>query len=196
MLCAMLCALNLSYRSESPRNRVDLYAKALTMLLHLRDAERGIAGLPGDTGKRVLPRDPAWRLTPAGKVEFRSEEALEHISRKLPGIADVDPEVLFKHLLESSGVLREPVPGRVDTVIDGKLVPPRGPRETQSLASIGHRVLKHLPTSLDGLSGAQAELERGAWFFEPERYAEEVLGEPRGADCGPSLRFVGQDWAM
>lgn len=251
LLCAMLCALNLSYRSELPRNRMDLYAKALTMLLHLRDAERGIAGLLGDTEKRVLLRDLAWRLTLANKVEFRSEEALEHVSRKMPGMPDVDvaPEVLFKHLLERSGVLREPVPGRVDfvhrtfleylaadeavqqhhvptliahahlddwwettvmacghatskqaselltgivdraeaeptrarrlrllaaacletvrdvdpqvraridAVIEDKLVPPRSLRETQSLASIGHRVLRHLPTSLDGLSEAQA----------------------------------------
>ncbi|GAA1266723.1 NACHT domain-containing protein [Saccharothrix xinjiangensis] len=304
LLCAMLCALNLSYRSELPRDRMDLYAKALTMLLHLRDAERGIAGLPGDTEKRVLLRDLAWRLTLANRVEFRSEEALEHISRKIPGMPDVDlePGVLFKHLLERSGVLREPVPGRVDfvhrtfleylaadeavqqhhtstliahayldnwwettvmasghatakqaselltgildraeaeptrarrlrllaaacletvrdidpavraridAVIDGKLVPPRSLRETQSLASIGHRVLRHLPTSLDGLSDAQAaatvraaaltgateaiplpagyardtrdgvqeEVERGAQFFEPERYAEEVLAD-------------------
>ncbi|MFD7652470.1 NACHT domain-containing protein [Actinosynnema sp. NPDC059797] len=304
LLCAMLCALNLSYRSELPRNRMDLYAKALTMLLHLRDAERGIAGLLGDTEKRVLLRDLAWRLTLANKVEFRSEEALEHVSRKMPGMPDVDvaPEVLFKHLLERSGVLREPVPGRVDfvhrtfleylaadeavqqhhvptliahahlddwwettvmacghatskqaselltgivdraeaeptrarrlrllaaacletvrdvdpevraridAVIEDKLVPPRSLRETQSLASIGHRVLRHLPTSLDGLSEAQAaatvraaaltgaieaipllaryagdtrdkvqkELERGGQFFEPERYAEEVLAD-------------------
>ncbi|QFZ16092.1 NACHT domain-containing protein [Saccharothrix syringae] len=251
LLCAMLCALNLSHRSELPRNRMDLYAKALAMLLHLRDAERGIAGLLSDTEKRVLLRDLAWRLTLANKVEFPAPEVLEHIARKLPAMPDVDAEaeVLFKHLLERSGVLREPVPGRIDFVhrtfleylaadeaiqqhhigtlvahahldtwwetvvmacghatakqaselltgvlnraeeepsgarhlrllaaacletvkdispevraridamVGAKLVPPRSLRETQSLASIGHRVLRYLPTSLDGLSEAQA----------------------------------------
>lgn len=251
LLCAMLCALNLSYRSELPRNRMELYAKALSMLLHLRDAERGIGSVLSDTEKRVLLRDLAWRLTLANRVEFRAEEALEHVARKLPAMPDVqlEPEVLFKHVLERSGVLREPVPGRVDFVhrtfleylaadeavqqhhistlighahldtwwettvmacghatskqagelltgilergeaepkharhlrllaaacletvkdidpevrsridamIEDKLVPPRSLRETQSLASVGHRILRYLPTSLDGLSEAQA----------------------------------------
>ena len=40
LLCAMLCALNLAHRAELPRNRMDLYAKALSMLLHFRDAPR------------------------------------------------------------------------------------------------------------------------------------------------------------
>jgi NACHT conflict system protein/NACHT domain-containing protein len=118
LLCAMLCALNLAHRSELPRNRMDLYAKALAMLLHLRDAERGISGLLGDTEKRVLLRDLAWRLTLANKVEFPTSEALGHITRKLSGMpnADGDPKPIFEHLLERSGVLREPVPGRVDFV--------------------------------------------------------------------------------
>lgn len=304
LLCAMLCALNLSYRSELPRNRMDLYAKALAMLLHLRDAERGIAGLLSDTEKRVLLRDLAWRLTLANKVELPTAEALEHVTRKLPAMPDVDadPEDLFKHLLERSGVLREPVPGRIDfvhrtfleylaadeavqqhhvgaliahahldtwwetivmacghattrqaselltgimdrseseqnharhlrllaaacletvkdidpavrvridTMVEEKLVPPRTLRETQSLAAIGHRVLRHLPTSLDGLSEVQAaatvraaaltgasealpllaryaqdsrykvqsELEQGWQYFDPERFAAEVLAD-------------------
>ncbi|MFD9734975.1 NACHT domain-containing protein [Umezawaea sp. NPDC059074] len=118
LLCAMLCALNLAQRSELPRNRMDLYAKALAMLLHLRDAERGITGLLGDTDKRVLLRDLAWRLTLANKVEFPTPDALDHITRKLTGMpnAEGDPKAIFEHLLERSGVLREPVPGRIDFV--------------------------------------------------------------------------------
>ncbi|MFI9810831.1 NACHT domain-containing protein [Saccharothrix variisporea] len=118
LLCAMLCALNLSHRSELPRNRMELYAKALAMLLHLRDAERGIETLLTDTGKRVLLRDLAWRLTLGNKVELSTEEALGHLSRKLPAMPDVEvePEAIFTHLLERSGVLRQPVPGRVDFV--------------------------------------------------------------------------------
>ncbi|WP_433266982.1 NACHT domain-containing protein [Actinosynnema sp. CS-041913] len=302
LLCAMLCALNLSHRSELPRNRMDLYAKALAMLLHLRDAERGIPGLLGDTEKRVLLRDLAWRLTLANKVEFSTADALGHIARKLPGMPNVviEPKPIFDHLLERSGVLREPVPGRVDfvhrtfleylaadeaiqqhhvdtliahahldtwwetvvmacghatakqaselltgimdrsenepakarhlrllaaacletvrdvapevsarvdTMVERKLVPPRGLSETASLASIGHRVLRYLPKSLDELSEAKAvatvraaaltgtvdalpllagyardprstvqmELGRAWHYFDPERFAEDVL---------------------
>ncbi|MEJ2852503.1 MULTISPECIES: NACHT domain-containing protein [unclassified Saccharothrix] len=118
LLCAMLCALNLSHRSELPRNRMELYAKALAMLLHLRDAERGIETLLTDAGKRVLLRDLAWRLTLGYKVELSTEEALGHLSRKLPAMPDVEvePEAIFTHLVERSGVLRQPVPGLVDFV--------------------------------------------------------------------------------
>lgn len=304
LLCAMLCALNLAYRSELPRNRMDLYAKALAMLLHLRDAERGIAGLLSDMEKRVLLRDLAWRLTLANRIELSTGDTLEHLAHKLPGMPNVsaDPEALLTHLLERSGVLREPVPGRVDfvhrtfqeylaadeaiqqhhvgtligqahldtwretivmacghatskqasqlltgildraeerpstarrfrllaaacletvqdidpavrqrvdRVIEQQLIPPRSIRETGTLASIGHRVLRYLPTELGELSEAKAaavvraaaltatadalpllasyaqdsrsdvqeEIERAWQYFDPARFADEVLAE-------------------
>ncbi|MGH3761729.1 NACHT domain-containing protein [Actinophytocola sp.] len=302
LLCAMLCALNLAHRSELPRDRMDLYAKALAMLLHLRDAERGIDSPLGDAEKRVLLRDLAWRLTLANRIELPRADALEHLTRKLSGMPNVDaePEALLVHLLERSGVLRAPVPGRVDFVhrtfqeylaadeaiqqhhvdtlvshahldtwwetivmaaghatarqagqlltgivdraereqvharqlrllaaacletvrdidpavharvdvmIEQRLVPPRNLRETDSLAAVGHRVLRYLPGRLDELSEAKAaatvraaaltgstdalrllatyaqdprnavqrELERAWLYFDPERFADEVL---------------------
>ncbi len=45
---------------------------------------------------------------------------------------------------------------RIDTIIKDRLVPPRSKKETTSLATIGHRVLRYLPASLDGLSDAAA----------------------------------------
>jgi hypothetical protein len=45
---------------------------------------------------------------------------------------------------------------RVEAVIREQLVPPRSLRETRSLASIGHRILRYLPSSLEGLSEAAA----------------------------------------
>ena len=251
LLCAMLCALNLTHRSELPRNRMDLYAKALSMLLHLRDRERGIAGLLDDAGKRVVLRDLAWRLTLANRVEFDRSQAREFVAAKLPAMpqSGADPEELLKHLLERSGVLRAPVPGKVDFVhrtfqeylaadeavqwhheatvvghahldtwretvvmtcghanarqatemlaavldraeeepgnaralrlvatacletaqdiapdvrsrldamVRDKLVPPRSVRETESLASVGHQILRFLPSGLGALSSAQA----------------------------------------
>ncbi|HYQ68084.1 NACHT domain-containing protein [Actinophytocola sp.] len=117
LLCALLCALNLAHRSELPRNRMDLYDKALAMLLHLRDVERGIASLLDDTEKRVFLRDLAWRLALASKSDFRTTEALEFITRTLsqmPNVAVVDPTLIFTDLVERSGILRAPVHGRVD----------------------------------------------------------------------------------
>ncbi len=252
LLCAMLCALNLTYRSELPRNRMELYAKALSMLLHLRDKERGIVGLLDDSGKRVVLRDLAWRLTLANRIEFDHQQALEFLAAKLPALPpeSADPSELLDHLLERSGVLRKPVPGKVDFVhrtfqeylaadeavqqhhvptvvahahldtwretvvmacghatarqatdllsgilnraekesnnaralrlvatacmetaqdidprvrtrldamVQDKLVPPRSRRETESLASVGYHILRHLPRDLDSLSDSQAQ---------------------------------------
>ncbi|WP_103344323.1 NACHT domain-containing protein [Amycolatopsis sp. CA-126428] len=251
LLCAMLCALNLAHRSELPRDRMDLYRKALSMLLHLRDAERRIGVILTEAQKQILLGDLAWRLSLASKVELPKERVLSHVARRLPSLPHVDhtPSEVLDHLLERSGVLREPVRGRVDfvhrtfqeclaaneateqdhletlidrahldtwwetfvmacghakhhqagtlltgildradaehrharhlrllaaacletvsnadpavierveAVIREQLVPPRSLRETRSLASIGHRILRYLPPSLEGLSEAAA----------------------------------------
>ncbi|MCO1577487.1 NACHT domain-containing protein [Crossiella sp. SN42] len=118
LLCAMLCALNLDQVSELPRNRMELYRRALEMLLETRDLKRGIAGLLDVSRKRVLLRDMAWRLTEANRIELDRARAEEHVARKLlamPNVTDPAGEIL-DHLLERSGVLREPVPGKVDFV--------------------------------------------------------------------------------
>ncbi len=118
LLCAMLCALNLGRTSELPQSRMELYQAALTMLLDLRDAERQIAGMLSGTEKTVLLRDLAWRLIQAGRSELPLDRAVSFVSMKLPSMPTVDSsaEVVLAHLLERSGVLREPVAGRVDFV--------------------------------------------------------------------------------
>ncbi|WP_394613415.1 NACHT domain-containing protein [Lentzea sp. JNUCC 0626] len=118
LLCAMLCALNLGRVSELPQNRMELYAAALTMLLDLRDAERGIARILTASDKTVLLRDLAWRLTLGGLSQLPTSKMREHVTRKIRSMPNVDhaPEEVVAHLLERSGVIREPVPGRVDFV--------------------------------------------------------------------------------
>ncbi|GAB2858754.1 NACHT domain-containing protein [Lentzea nigeriaca] len=247
LLCAMLCALNLGRVSELPQNRMELYAAALTMLLDLRDAERGIARILTTSDKTVLLRDLAWRLTLGGRSQLPTTKVREHIARKVRCMPNVDrvSDEIVTHLLERSGVVREPVPGqvdfvhrtfqeylageeamqdgqietlishahldswlqtivlacghgqrtqvselltevldraereprharrlrllagacmetvrdldtavhdRIDQVIKTQLVPPRSTRETASLATIGHRILKYLPRTLAALS--------------------------------------------
>ncbi|GGU26058.1 NACHT domain-containing protein [Lentzea flava] len=251
LLCAMLCALNLRRVSELPQSRMELYAAALTMLLDLRDAERGIARILNTSDKIVLLRDLAWRLTLGGRTQLPTTKVHEHVARKIRSMPNVDEEPggVVTHLLERSGVIREPVPGqvdfvhrtfqeylageeamqdgqietlvahahqdswtqtivlacghgqraqvselltevldradreprrarrlrllaaacletvrdvdaevhdRIDAIIRDKLVPPRGKKETASLATIGHRLLRYLPKTLDGLSDAAA----------------------------------------
>jgi hypothetical protein len=251
LLCAMLCALNLGRVSELPQNRMELYAAALTMLLDLRDAERGIARILTTSDKTVLLRDLAWRLTLGSRTQLPTPKVHEHVARKIRSMPNVDeePGAVVTHLLERSGVIREPVPGqvdfvhrtfqeylageeamqdgqvetlvahahqdswtqtivlacghgqraqvtelltevldraereprharrlrllaaacletvrdvdadvhdRIDAIIRDRLVPPRSKKETTSLATIGHRVLRYLPTDLDGLSDAAA----------------------------------------
>ncbi|HEV2783231.1 MAG TPA: NACHT domain-containing protein [Actinophytocola sp.] len=118
LLCAMLCALNLVRSAELPRNRMELYRAAIAMLVDLRDAERNIAGLLDVTEKTVLLRDLAWRLTLGNRTELHRNRALGYVTRKLLAMPNVDEraEAILDHLLERSGVIREPVPGRVDFV--------------------------------------------------------------------------------
>ncbi|GLW95273.1 ATP-binding protein [Actinokineospora globicatena] len=118
LLCAMLCALNLTRKSELPRNRMDLYRTALAMLLHLRDAERGIASKLSDAESRVLLRDLAWRLTLANRVEIPRDHAIEHVARKLASMPNTSgvPVDLLTYLAERSGVLRLPAPDRVNFI--------------------------------------------------------------------------------
>ncbi|MCP2247117.1 NACHT domain-containing protein [Lentzea aerocolonigenes] len=265
LLCAMLCALNLGRVSELPQNRMELYAAALTMLLDLRDAERGIARVLTTSDKTVLLRDLAWRLTLGGRSQLPTQKVREHVARKVRAMPNVDeePDVIVTHLLERSGVIREPVLGRVDFVhrtfqeylageeameddhvdtlvshahldswaetivlacghgrradvsdlltkvldradreprcsrrlrllaaacletvkdvdagvhervdsmIKDTLVPPRSTKETASLATIGHRVLRYLPADLSELSeaAAAATVRSAALIGSPE----------------------------
>lgn len=118
LLCAMLCALNLAHRSELPRDRMDLYRKALSMLIHMRDAERDIPVLLSEQQKYVLLGHLAWRLTSGNKVELPTAEIREHVAYRLKSLPHVDHSAddVVKHLLERSGVLRTPAEGRVDFV--------------------------------------------------------------------------------
>ncbi|KJK51915.1 hypothetical protein UK23_05225 [Lentzea aerocolonigenes] len=272
LLCAMLCALNLGRVSELPHNRMELYAAALTMLLDLRDAERGIARMLTTSDKTVLLGDLAWRLTLGGRSQLATTKFREHVARKIRSMPNVhdDPDAIVKHLLERSGVIREPVPGqvdfvhrtfqeylagaeamhdgqvetlvahahqdswaqtivlacghgqrtqvsellaeildradrepqysrqlrllaaacletardlgaaihdRVDRMIKEQLVPPLGNEEAESLATVGHRVLRYLPSSLDELTdeAARATVRCAGLVGSPEAMSRLAL---------------------
>ncbi|WP_447002512.1 NACHT domain-containing protein [Saccharothrix isguenensis] len=118
LLCAVLCALNLERAAQLPQDRMALYQAALDMLLGLRDEERGIRGRITARQRLILLRDLAWRLTLGSRVDLEKEQAVRHVARKLPSVVGttVEPTHAMTDLLDRSGVLREPVEGRVDFI--------------------------------------------------------------------------------
>ncbi|MEV0072690.1 NACHT domain-containing protein [Amycolatopsis sp. NPDC050768] len=122
LLCAMVCALNLDRRARLPRDRLALYSAALEMLLERRDADRNVSA--GDdiqatvAEKLALLRALAWWLNENGRTEMSRAQALARISSRLRGMPGVSEsaEVLLDHLIERSGVIRQPVAGRVDFI--------------------------------------------------------------------------------
>lgn len=122
LLCAMLCALNLDRRTALPRDRMSIYAAALDLLLDRRDAERGIeAGemkLVDTRSKIALLQYIAWRSSLNGRVELSKADAVRRVQERLAGtsLADLDASTVLDHMIHRSGIVREPVVGRVDFV--------------------------------------------------------------------------------
>jgi hypothetical protein len=120
LLAAMLCALNLDRVTQLPRDRMGLYRAVLDMLLERRDVERGIRigiDLERDQQERLL-QELAWWLTFVGRAEMSKATALSRIEARAKAMPRVTspPEKILDHLLQRSGVIREPVPGRIDFV--------------------------------------------------------------------------------
>jgi hypothetical protein len=120
LLCAMLCALHRERSEQLPADRMELYRVALEMLLERRDVERRIGGverLPLKE-KQLLLRDFAYWLVLNNYIDADQTAAVERVAHKIESMPRVneDPSVVFRYLLERSGVLRAPVEGRIDFV--------------------------------------------------------------------------------
>ncbi|QKV77440.1 NACHT domain-containing NTPase [Amycolatopsis sp. Hca4] len=120
LLCALLCALHHEGNGRLPDNRMELYEVALRMLLDSRDIERRI--VPeirlSLTEKLVLLRNLAYWMVRNGHTDIPTEDAEARIAAKLAFMGQISagPHQVFRHLLDRGGVLREPVPGRIDFV--------------------------------------------------------------------------------
>ncbi|TDD81518.1 NACHT domain-containing protein [Actinomadura rubrisoli] len=117
LLAAMLCALNLD-REALPRNRMGLYAAVLDMLLETRDTKRGITStLERDEKVRIL-QDIAWHLSASDRVELPKPTVERLVTDRLASMPRIRVQArdALDLLLQRSGVLREPVPGRIDFV--------------------------------------------------------------------------------
>ena len=122
LLAAMLCALNLDRVKQLPRDRMGLYGAALELLLERRDSVRQIEagkeiGLERPQKMQIL-QDLAWRLSVTGRTELPQDAVVRWTSSKLAAMPgrSADAEAVLDYLLQRSGVLREPVPGRIDFV--------------------------------------------------------------------------------
>ncbi|MGW5927408.1 NACHT domain-containing protein [Streptomyces anulatus] len=122
LMCALLCALNRDRRMQLPRARKELYDAALDMLLVRRDTEREVSGVEGvdltrEEQTTLLQRLAYW-LIRNDLVQAAQDEAVSLIADWLRSMSQVrgTPEQVFTHLLNRSGLLREPVPGAVDFV--------------------------------------------------------------------------------
>lgn len=120
LLCALLCAMHEDRRATLPANRMELYDVALQMLLERRDVERRIEPVEGlgRTEKTLLLADLAYWQLRNGYADVEAPRALYRISRRLFQMPQVKASIqdVYRHLLERSGLLREPVQGRVDFV--------------------------------------------------------------------------------
>ena len=122
LMCGLLCALHRERRGVLPYGRKDLYDAALSTLLERRDTERGVPAPDGlrlskDARIQLLQKLAHW-LIRNDRAEMDRSDAVAQLDRALcfmPSL-DASPERVFQHLLERSGLLREPAAGRVDFV--------------------------------------------------------------------------------
>nr|WP_237418475.1 NACHT domain-containing protein [Actinomadura rayongensis] len=121
LLASMLCALNLD-REILPSNRMSLYAAVLDLLLEARDVKRDVPSartvlLERDHKIRLL-QELAWRLSTTNRVELPTSAVRTLIADRLTAMPQINAsaDAVFDLLLHRSGVIREPVDGRVDFV--------------------------------------------------------------------------------
>lgn len=121
LMAAMLCALNLDRETYLPPDRMGIYQAAVDMLLQRRDTERGVPStLPEMTTRERLQllQDLAWRISLNSQSELSVAETLTYLERRLAAMPRVTAPAadVLTHLIERSGILREPAAGRIDFV--------------------------------------------------------------------------------
>lgn len=124
LLCAMLCALHRDGKRQMPSDRVELYRECIEVLLDRREKQRQIslADYPSLSYRQkiVLLQDLAYYLIINGWSVIPFERAEERIASKMTTLRNLSDDTTASHILtllvERSGVIREPVKGRVDFI--------------------------------------------------------------------------------
>lgn len=121
LMCALLCALNRERHMQLPDNRLELFRISLEMFLDRRDIERGLAdrALLDFTDKQSFLQDIAYWMMENSKFAADRDLVLNQVELRLRTrrhrVRGTAEEVL-EYLLERSGLIREPVMGRIDFV--------------------------------------------------------------------------------
>ena len=121
LLCAMLCALTRDRKAQLPRDRVELYRIGLEMLLERRDQAREVATdevrLSRQQKEVLLQQFALWLLNNGFSDATRNdiENLFADKVESLPRFTATPTDVL-QHFLLRSGLLREPIEGRVDFI--------------------------------------------------------------------------------
>ncbi|GLF97368.1 NACHT domain-containing protein [Streptomyces yaizuensis] len=120
LMCGMLCALHRERNGFLPHSRKELYEAGLRMLLERRDLERGVQDelrLSSETQILLLQKLAHWMIR-NDTAEMERADAVAQLSRALEYMPHVQApaERVLAHLLERSGLLREPAHDRLDFV--------------------------------------------------------------------------------
>ncbi|MFG2045687.1 NACHT domain-containing protein [Dactylosporangium sp. NPDC048998] len=119
LLCALICALHRDRNANLPSSRMELYEVALQMLLERRDTERGLEPAQGmtRTAKTMVLQDIAYWLIRNGLTEAPTRRVIDRIAAILPTLSiPLSPDAVYRHILERSGLIREPAHRHTDFV--------------------------------------------------------------------------------
>ncbi len=122
LMCALICALNRDRRAQLPHSRIELFRIALEMFLDRRDIERRLDQGPAIlsfTDKQQLLQDLAYWMVVNDLPDAERARVLDQLQLRLSSRRHRvvgTPEQVLEHLLERSGLIREPVVGRIDFV--------------------------------------------------------------------------------
>lgn len=133
LLCSMICALHWREEGYLPGHRIELYERCVDMLIEERDRKRGIEAPEGalqwlkKSDKEMLLQRLAYQMMKnvvAGEErEARIEVSKDQAERWIAGwrphfeidlARAAEPSDIIDHLIERSGLVREPVSGTIE----------------------------------------------------------------------------------
>ncbi|MGA8086967.1 MAG: NACHT domain-containing protein [Terracidiphilus sp.] len=125
LLCGVICALHRDTNEQLPQDRIELYERCCSMLLERRDSESGLhfRDYPklSYRQKRALLDDLAywmikneWSEISLDSVRSRFNKKIDTFRPDLKDGAVLTGQNAARFFLERSGILREPVKGKVD----------------------------------------------------------------------------------
>lgn len=120
LMCSLLCALNVERRGALPHG-ADIYQAMVDMLLErslIKQSEGAARFRLGYREKLSILEQLAYWYLLSHSSEVETDSVLRQVSlavQSMPQISE-SPELVLRNLLDTTGILRESVPGRIDFV--------------------------------------------------------------------------------